>query len=294
MAMAVLAHTQVLLPLYAYPGGAQMSPEWQAAVNAISNNSVLHFFVVINPNNGPQTSSDTANSGQCTAPSDPNYVEHGCNLDWTTNVDKINALPNAQTIGYVRTGYGTRSASDVKADITKWAAWNTANTWVAGRTANIKIHGIWFDETGTSKGNLTHYKDIITFANASFQAKGTQPSADLFSMATAVVLRETCWTDVSTGAQGDCPEPYTAFNYKTLSSGSGLPYDASLISKSAVIVHRFHRPPTANNETLQEQLLGIAGLGLHSTYFTSGNRKTTIATPATIGAFSEFLTKATQ
>ncbi|KAK3328153.1 Spherulation-specific family 4-domain-containing protein [Cercophora scortea] len=278
IATAVLgAQTQVLLPLYAYPGGAQMSPEWQAAVDAISSNPGLHFFVVINPNNGPQSSSDTANGGQCTAPSDANYVEHGCNLDWTTNVDKINALPNAQTIGYVRTGYGSRSAPDVKADITEWAAWNTAKTW-----------------------------DIITFAKNSFQAKGVQPGvvmnpgsnidadyeADIFGMVTAVVLRETCWTDVSTGAGGDCPEPYTPFNYKTLSSGAGLPYDSSFMSKSAVIVHQFHGPPTASNATLQEQVAGIVGLGLHSTYFTSGSWKTTIATPATIGAFSEFLTQA--
>lgn len=187
------------------------------------------------------------------------------------------------------------------------AAWDTARTWNLNEVGNISIHGLWFDETGITLGNRTEYLTLTSYARQVFSTTGPSPRHQfslvmnpgsnpdqnyedaLFDMADAVVVRETCWTSV---AGGDCPPPYEPFDYAKLRDGFGLPHNAAYRNKSVVIVHQVHDPPAANNQTLYEQIKGVVGLGLHSTYFTSGNWSETRLLPASVGVVAEFLSRA--
>ncbi|ROW03677.1 hypothetical protein VMCG_05366 [Cytospora schulzeri] len=313
-AASVFASTNVMVPLYVYPGNMTWTnPDWTAAVDAIRENPDTHFYVIINPNNGPRNTSDPSgfNGGFCQVYNNTDYIPHGCNRDWTTHMAAINELSNAQTIGYVYTRYGHRPADEIKADILEWSQWHKAPTWEEGKKADISIHGLWFDEVGSSSGNSSGYLDLVQYANETFNAKGSErglysvilnsgpvsePSyeTDLFNMASAVVTKETCYTNdpASLGVSSDCPEPYSPFNFKELSAGSGLPHNLDFLPQTVVIVHQFRGPPTATVKTLTKQIKGVVKLGLHSTYFTSGSWHNTTIVPATIGEVSRILSVA--
>lgn len=300
-----------MVPLYVHPGNLTWTnPDWTAAVNAIKDNPHTHFYIIINPNNGPRNISDPSgfNGGFCQVYNNSDYIPHGCNRDWTTHLAAINKHHNAQTIGYVYTRYGERPAEEVKADILEWSQWHKEPTWNEGETADISIHGLWFDEVGGSSGNTSGYLDLIQYANQTFKANGSKrgrysvilnsgpvsdPSyeADLFNMASAVVTKETCYTSDadSLGVDWDCPEPYSPFEVGSLTAGNGLPHDSAFLPQTVVIVHQFRGPPTATIQMLTEQIEGVVNLGLHSTYFTSGSWHNTTMIPATIENVSKIL-----
>lgn len=311
-ATAALARTNVMVPLYVYPGNSTWTnPAWSAAVAAVHANPDTHFYLVINPNSGPKNTSDPTgfNGGYCNVyDNDTNYIPHGCNRDWTTHLSALHQLKNAQTIGYVWTGYGSRAAADVKADVLEWAEWASEPTWTAGEEANIKIHGLWFDEIGTDSGNYSYYQDLVTYANETFSSPSHDDDHDhddaaaytvvlnagavsnatyeaqLFHLASAVVTKETCYTDdpAASGVAWDCPAPYTPFDVADLAAGNGLPHDSQFLPQTVVIVHQFVGPPNATVQMLQDQIDGVVRLGLHSTYFTSGSWHNTTMEPATI------------
>lgn len=320
LAATALARTEAMVPLYVYPGNSTWTnPDWAAAVAAIKANPSVHFYVVVNPNSGPRNASDPTgyNGGYCSADDDPNYIPHGCNRDWTTHLAAVNGLGNAQTLGYVWTRYGRRDADDVRADIAEWAAWDRAPTWTEGETADISIHGLWFDEVGTDPGNQTTYLDLVTYANETFAAKSSKKAkrsggggggdysvvlnagpvpdaayeAQLFGMASAVVTKETCYTSdpAAHNATWDCPEPYAPFTWTSLTPGDGLPHDRAFLPQTVVIVHQFAGPPEATMQSLREQVGGVVALGVHSTYFTGGSWHQTTVAPATIGNVGKLL-----
>ncbi|CAN8104245.1 unnamed protein product [Discula destructiva] len=320
LAATVVARTSMMVPLYVYPGNASWTnPEWAAAVKAFKANSHLHFYVVINPNNGPLNTSDPsgANGGYCNVYNDSSYIPHGCNRDWTTHLAALNKLSNVQTIGYVYTRYGARDPAAIKADIAEWAAWDTAPTWTfGGDKADIAVAGLWFDEIGADPSNATLVADLVAYANTTFgdddrhRRRGNDEysvilnagpvanatyEAQLFALADAVVTKETCYTSDPTaaGVTDDCPEPYAPFDYAALTPGNGLPHDRALLPQTVVIVHQFVGPPAATMETLQAQVAGVVALGVHSTYFTGGSWHQTTVAPATIGNVSELLSVAT-
>lgn len=325
LAATALARTNAMVPLYVYPGNSTWTnPDWAAAISAVKANPSVHFYVVVNPNSGPKNTSDPTgfNGGYCSAAGDPNYIPHGCNRDWTTHLAAFNKLSNAQTLGYVWTQYGQRTEEDVRSDIAEWAAWDRAPTWTAGQTADISIHGLWFDEVGTDPGNHTTYLDLISYANETFAAAkskskakikrsskhkdeytvvlnaGPVPNAtyeaQLFGMSSAVVTKETCYTSdpAAHNVTWDCPAPYAPFAYTSLTAGDGLPHDSAFLPQTVVIVHQFAGPPAATMDALQEQVVGVVDLGLHSTYFTGGSWHQTTVAPATIGNVGKLLAQA--
>lgn len=313
LAAIAMASTDVMVPLYVYPGNTTWTnPNWEAAVDAIKDNPHMHFYVIINPNNGPMNTSDPSglNEGYCNVVND-DYIQHGCNRDWTTHLADISRLSNAQTIGYVYTRYGQRPVDEVKADILEWSRWDRSPTWDANKDADISIHGLWFDEIGSSPVNASMYQELVTYANDTFEAKGSDKGkytvvlnaghvvdpdyeTQLFNMASAVVTKETCYTtdpeadDVS----WDCPMPYTPFEAADLTSGNGLPHNSAFLPQSVVIVHQFRGPTNASMQMLTEQLDGVVDLGFHSTYFTSGSWHNTTLEPATIGNVAKILSEA--
>ena len=77
----------------------------------------LNFTVIINPSSGPGSSPIS------TTP-------------YAQQVSQLNAYPNVNTVGYVRTGYATRNISDVLSEVATYAGWSQ----------NLAMHGIFLDE----------------------------------------------------------------------------------------------------------------------------------------------------
>lgn len=80
----------------------------------------LNFTVVVNPHSGP---------GDKPAP----------NEQYTAAITQLSTYPNAQLLGYVRTGYATRNMSDVLDEISVYAGWSS-------RSGSLTMHGIFLDE----------------------------------------------------------------------------------------------------------------------------------------------------
>lgn len=155
------------------------------------------------------------------------------------------------------------------------------------------------------------YQDLVSYANETFEAKGKSKGkysvvlnagpvpdpayeAQLFNMASAVVTKETCYTTdpVADGVAWDCPMPYAPFEVAGLTTGDGLPHDSAFLPQTVVIVHQFRGPTNASLQMLTEQIDGVVGLGVHSTYFTSGSWHNTTLMPATIGNVAKILSVA--
>jgi Spherulation-specific family 4 len=86
----------------------------------------VQFLVVINPNSGP--------NGNATL-KDPNFLRE---------IPRLNAISNVRTIGYVRTGWGTRNETLILDDVNTYASW--ANFKVPGTNDTFELHGIFYDE----------------------------------------------------------------------------------------------------------------------------------------------------
>lgn len=129
--------SSVLLPLYIYPDPGAWEPIHAAYVNllhrrayrlqnlsSIAANPTLNFVVIVNPNSGPGA---------------PPWWP---NADYVREIPKLNAQPNVQTVGYVRTAYCERSIEKVFEDIETYANWSKDST-----SAGLSVEGIFFDET---------------------------------------------------------------------------------------------------------------------------------------------------
>lgn len=90
----------------------------------------LQFTVIVNADTGPGNNTLL----------DQNYARE---------LPKLNSRQNVQTIGYVRTNWGTRNISDVLQDVSTYSAW--ANN----KTADYKVHGIFYDEVPSTYSSDT-------------------------------------------------------------------------------------------------------------------------------------------
>ena len=80
----------------------------------------LKFTVIVNPSSGPGSS---------------NYP----NDQYSAELQKLNAYPNVETVGYVRTGYATRNITAVVSEVSTYAGWTS-------KSSALAMHGIFFDE----------------------------------------------------------------------------------------------------------------------------------------------------
>ncbi|CAG8959326.1 hypothetical protein HYFRA_00013096 [Hymenoscyphus fraxineus] len=136
----------VLVPLYIYPISDRT---YDPLHNAIQAHPKLNFTVIINPSSGPGSSPLPDSS-------------------YTPEIQKLNAFSNVRTVGYVRTGYGSRNISEVLADV------NTYSGWASNQSANIAMHGIFFDEAPYlySQQNAAF---LVTINQAVKNSTGIQP-----------------------------------------------------------------------------------------------------------------------
>lgn len=125
-AFAATAPTGVLIPLYSYPGSY-----WTQVIQAKNAHPSVPIVAVINPNNGPSTSSD------------PNYV---------SGIQQLQAA-GVIVLGYVDTTFATKSITSAETEITHY------NTW-------YHVNGIFFDDMQNVNGYQTYYSTLSTFAKS--------------------------------------------------------------------------------------------------------------------------------
>ncbi|KAE8139908.1 Spherulation-specific family 4-domain-containing protein [Aspergillus pseudotamarii] len=127
---------KVIIPYYLYPS----TGAWTPLEELIVANSDVQFTIIINPDNGP---------GSSTA-SDENFL---------AAVPRLASYGNALVLGYVSTQKGTRDISEVEKDIQTYAAWPS----ISGKSS-FAVHGIFLDEAATdyNADTVTYYKNLAS------------------------------------------------------------------------------------------------------------------------------------
>lgn len=122
LAFAALANAMsVLLPMYASPTSEILA----TITNAAANHPHTTFYTIVNPQTGP---------GPLDADGYPSQKEY---LD---AIAALNKHMNIHTLGYVHVGWAKRSPTEVNTEVNQYAHWATH------KGADIRIHGIFFDE----------------------------------------------------------------------------------------------------------------------------------------------------
>ena len=212
--------TRVALPLYIYPA----SGAWDLVFEAIVANPSVHFDVIVNPHNGP--------GGPVP---DVNYI---------TNISKLNSYSNVTSFGYVHTSWGGRSVEHITVDI------DTYESWSAYKDADIHVGGIFFDEAPTTLSCLTymreiyqHTKSTLTRGDTVWTNPGTVVDDRFFAVADLINTFEDSHENWQTMAH--IPQQYRA--------------------KSTVMIHSYQGLPA----TLKEDTTAAAAAGYHSALFTT-------------------------
>jgi hypothetical protein len=293
LAAVAAAKTGILLPLYEYPTGDTATADWNAAIAAATAHPDLNFYVIMNDNSGPPYS-----------PNPPEAI-----VDFAAFLGSWNALSNVKLIGYIATGYGDKSTSDVEAAVDQYAAWTTAEGWTAGVEYYIQMDGIFFDEIDTSTSQLTRNTDIVQYAKSKFNGPvmlnpGTtvqSGSESLFDVADAILDIEACYTssvgriDFNGYACDPTTSGYSAF---TPSSLDKLGTNATRLARSAVVVHDFYDSwspyEPASEATLQTDIEAIVAKGIHSFYIAQlgYNTNFTGAEPASVTTVAKLAAEA--
>jgi hypothetical protein len=125
-APAPAARTGSIVPLYSLPS----DPAWAALIAAKKAHASVPVIAVINPNNGPGTAARS---------------------DYMNGVGQLTGA-GVKVAGYVATGYGKRSVSEVKADIDRW------------RDLYPDAKSIFFDEMANNPGLESHYSSLTSYA----------------------------------------------------------------------------------------------------------------------------------
>jgi hypothetical protein len=89
------------------------------------------LYVILNPDNGPGSSYDSA---------------------YATVIGQLQAA-GAVVIGYVYTGYGARATATVEADVSRWQSFYPT------------VNGIFFDEMSNATSTLSYYTGLTTFVH---------------------------------------------------------------------------------------------------------------------------------
>ncbi|GAA5984746.1 hypothetical protein JCM11641_002171 [Rhodosporidiobolus odoratus] len=216
------AATKILVPLYEW--SEDCWPELQAAA---ANNPTASYLSIINPNSGPIL--DT---------SDPSL--------YCIPVLR-QRIPNLTLIGYVRTGYYSRPASEVEADVAIYQSWSGLNVSAGGVKGTSKVDGIFFDETPNFVDSLNGLTTYSGYAKAARSAFGAKTSTVVFNPGTYANSRLYTFADLVV-AYEDSYQNYAA----------AKPPPANVASKSAIMIHTF---PSASRvlQISLRRLLGTYG-----------------------------------
>jgi len=131
--------TGIMIPLYTYPGST-----WTNVIAVEKANPGVPIVAIINPNSGPG------------AGMDPNYASGILSLQ----------SAGVEVIGYVPTGYGSRSISEVESMVNQYRSW-------------YPVTGIFFDEMSNVAGSESYYSTLNAYAKSlGFTYTVGNPGAD--------------------------------------------------------------------------------------------------------------------
>ncbi|KAI9929631.1 hypothetical protein ASPWEDRAFT_110012 [Aspergillus wentii DTO 134E9] len=135
------AKANVIIPFYLYPSEGA----WTPLEKLIAANKDVEFTIIINPDNGPGSSS---------LPDDA----------FITEVPKLTAHSNALVLGYVPTGTGSRDISEVEQDIKRYAGWASASG-----NGSFAVQGVFLDEAPAeySSDTVTYYQKLASLIKGS-------------------------------------------------------------------------------------------------------------------------------
>ncbi|VDC03830.1 unnamed protein product [Peniophora sp. CBMAI 1063] len=169
----------ILFPAYFCGDGndcfTQSCAQYDPIVSQAQAHPNVDFYTIINPDNGPLSTSDLY----------PNYA--------TCIPELKNAGTNSFVLGYVSTKNGNRAVSDVEADIDTYASWSTS----------YRPTGIFFDEVPDGAKKVSQYASYATYArDAGFNFivfnPGTTANSGYFSPADLVVTFEDLYSSFAT------------------------------------------------------------------------------------------------
>ncbi|MDQ6862348.1 MAG: spherulation-specific family 4 protein [Thermoproteota archaeon] len=116
-----------IMPLYIYP----TNPSWSTVATIKDAHPKVPIVVIANPNSGPGNSPDS------------NFVN---------GINKLRAH-GVVVIGYVATGYGSKSLAYLGGQINKYRSW-------------YNVNGILFDEMSNVAGNENYYRTLSNYAKS--------------------------------------------------------------------------------------------------------------------------------
>ncbi|TBR11042.1 MAG: hypothetical protein EPO62_02470 [Candidatus Nitrosotenuis sp.] len=189
--------TGIMIPLYTYPGTT-----WDTVVAAKNAHPSVPIVAIINPNNGPGGAKDS------------NYV---------SGIQKLQSA-GIVVIGYVATGYGSRSTSTVNSDIDTYKSWYP------------QLQGIFFDEMSNGGGDETYYGNLSNHSKSVGFAftvgnPGAETQSSYIGTMDNIIIYETGGLP-SLSFLGGWHTGYDKSNFSYLSYGVGT-LDTSFVQSSA-------------------------------------------------------------
>jgi len=118
-----------IVPLYTNPGDSS----WAAVIAAKMAHPKVGVVAIVNPADGPGGSVDSG---------------------YTSGIAKLTAA-GIRVIGYVATGYASKSPTAIKADVDRWKAFYPG-----------QVTGIFFDEQSNKAGDVPFYRDLSQYTKS--------------------------------------------------------------------------------------------------------------------------------
>src|SRR3989441_9171382 len=195
--------TGVLVPLYTYPDSS-----WDTVTQAKTAHPSVPIVAIINPNNGPGSSKDA------------NYVSG------TQTLQSAGVV----VIGYVYTGYGSRSTSSIDADINSYKNWYSPN-------------GIFFDEMSNAAGDENYYSNLSQYAKSqgltfTVGNPGTDTLSSYIGTVDNIVIYESGGLP-SISSPGGWYTSYDKSNFSTLSYGVSTLSQSFLTNESSYVGYTY-------------------------------------------------------
>jgi len=198
-AFAATSSTGIIVPLYSYPGSY-----WNQVIQAKNAHPSVPIIAVVNPNNGPGSSIDS------------------------TYVSSIQQLQSAgiTVLGYVYTGYGSRSTSSAEADVLTYHNW-------------YNLSGIFFDEMSNAAGDESYYSTLTQYVKSHGMTMTVgNPGTDTLSSYVGTVDNLVIYENPGLPTTSDLAGWHTSYaksNFSMIAFGVGLPTQSYVTSTTSYV-----------------------------------------------------------
>jgi hypothetical protein len=257
---APTVHSGVVVPLYIYPDST-----WTTIALTAKANPNVPIIAIINPNNGPGSSSD------------PTYLAAVQNLQSS----------GVTVLGYVATGYGNNAISSEESQINKYHSW-------------YNIDGIFFDEMSNTAGYESYYSTLNSFVKSNGMTytmgnPGTSvPPSYIGILDNLCIYESVGYPSLSFITYPGYPES----NFGLIAFG--VSYDAAFVAGAAPLVGYMYidnlkgaNPYSALSSLFSQTVATLAATNSQTSSSTTTSASTTISTTSTSATSSSTPTTST-